>query len=209
VQLYVRLLRFTQHPQRAEAVERRQAELTTLQERLNALETAIVDAEQAAQHRVAAAYQAEDLEDTKALLAAYEQVIAITARKHARRTQALQQFPESPYGQPRPYARDIKAGAGLPLDYDTDFLRLPRSVVWQVWDRYVLGGKVKAVYDALRQSLGLPEDKGEMTAEGAEALRLHQRQGLEAKAKREAAHREAIQAAKRRGDILPPYLRAS
>jgi hypothetical protein len=77
------------------------------------------------------------------------------------------------------------------------------------WDRAVFGGRFKHVWDGLRRYLGLEVDKGDLSPEGAEALRLHQAQGRADRATREAALKAAIHAARQRGEILPPYLRAS
>jgi hypothetical protein len=53
------------------------------------------------------------------------------------------------------------------------------------------------------------EDKGDLSPEGAEALRLHQAKGRADREAREAARKAAIQAAVARGEILPPQRRAS
>jgi hypothetical protein len=73
----------------------------------------------------------------------------------------------------------------------------------------VYGGKFKQVWDGLRAFLGLESDRGDLSPEGAEALRLHQAQGRADREQREAALRDAIKAARERGEILPTYLRAS
>jgi hypothetical protein len=80
---------------------------------------------------------------------------------------------------------------------------------WRQAKPLTFGGKFRHTWDGLRRYLGLEVDRGEMTPEGAEALRLHQAQGRAEREKREAALRQAIKAAKERGEILPTYLRAS
>jgi hypothetical protein len=77
------------------------------------------------------------------------------------------------------------------------------------WDRAVYGGRFKQVWDGLRRYLGLEVDKGDLSPEGAAALRLHQAQGRADREAREAATTEAIRRARERGEILPSYLRAS
>jgi hypothetical protein len=101
----------------------------------------------------------------------------------------------------------------LEVLYDPDAIRAQRgtagSLPAAVWDRATFGGKFKQVWDGLRRYLGMESDRGDLSPEGAEALRLHPAQGRADQAKREAALTAAIRSARQRGEILPRYLRAS
>jgi hypothetical protein len=203
-----------QAPQRTQAIAQAEGRLLGLRPQLDALTAALVAAEQAAQHRVATGLQAQYQAEAATLLQAYEALAASSTRMHHLYQHALAQFPLSAvYRAPKGYAQDIKHAAGLEPLYDADAIRAQRGTAGYLpaapWDRAVYGGRFKQVWDGLRQFLGMEVDRGDLSPEGAEALRLHQAQGQADRAKREAAMRQAIKAARERGEILPAYLRAS
>jgi hypothetical protein len=201
-------------PARTQAIAQAEGRLLSLRSQLLALDGAISAVERSAQHAAAKALEASYKAEAAVLLKAYEGVAASSARMHRIYQHALGQFPLiAVYGAPKPYAKDIKHAAGLEPLYDSDSVRAQRGTAGHLpaapWDRATFGGRFKQVWDGLRQYLGLEPDHGDLSPEGAEALRLHQAQGRVEREKREAALRQAVKVAEERGEILPPYLRAS
>jgi hypothetical protein len=201
-------------PARTAAIAQAEGQLLSLRSQLLALDGAISAAETSAQHAAAKALEAAYRKEASILLKRYEDLAASTANMHAIYSQALAQFPLiAVYGAKKPYAADIRHGAGLAPHYDADAVRAQRGTAGSLpaapWDRAVYGGRFRQTWDALRRYLGLEEDRGEMSPEGAEALRLHQVRGRAERERREAALQQAIKAARERGEILPTYLRAS
>jgi hypothetical protein len=201
-------------PARTQAIARAEGRLLSLRPQLAALDAAISAAETSAQHASAKTLQEAYQAEAAVLLKAYEGLAASSTRMHQLYQQALAQFPlVAVYRAPKPYAADIKHAAGLEPLYDEDAIRAQRGTAGYLpaapWDRAVYGGRFKQVWDGLRNFLGLEVDKGEMTPEGAEALKVHQAQGRADRTQREAAMHAAIKAARERGEILPAYLRAS
>jgi hypothetical protein len=200
--------------ERTQLIARFEGERRSLDVRRSALQRALAKAEDAAQHASAQALQEAYQAETATLLNAYEGLAESSARMHHLYQHALAQFPiTAVYHAPTGYAKDIKHAAGLTPLYDADAVRAQRGTAGSLpaapWDRATFGGKFKRVWDDLRRYLGLEEDRGEMSPEGAEALRLHQARGRAERERREAALRAAIKAAREQGEILPSTLRAS
>jgi hypothetical protein len=193
--------------ERTRAIHRIEGELRMVKQQLTALAGARTAAQHAAQREVADRLKREQLADAQALYDAYQAVIAISTRMNARQATHAQQFPQVVYGQPRLHAPDIK-----PLEplYDADFVPMQRGILNQLpsspWDRLVLGPTVRPVYDRLRAALGMPEDRGELTVEGALALKSAQEATASNRELRARRDREAIAAAKRAGALLPSTL---
>lgn len=189
--------------QRDAAVAELEAQAGLLTQELEALPDVRREVEAAAQHAAVTALQAAYQADAADLLAAYEQCIAVTARMDEHYQQALKQFPHGVYGAPRSYAADIQPAGGLQPLYDKDFVKLQRGIGGlhpsAPWDRWVLGHQVKTVVDGLRKALSLPEDRGEISAEGQIALAEHQARGRAEQLARETAQRHQVRRAQQAG----------
>jgi hypothetical protein len=200
-------------PARTQAIAMAEGKLLSLRPQLAAVDAAISAAEASAQHASAKALQESYEREASALLKAYEGLAASSARMHAIYGQALAQFPLSAvYHAPKGYAADIRHAAGLEVLFDTDCLRLQRNaggLPAAPWERATFGGRFKQIWDGLRQFLGMEVDRGDLSPEGAEALRLHQAESAATRQARETAMRQAVKLAKERGEVLPSFLRAS